>query len=63
VASDTLIEFGTTITHHHAVGKLHRYWYEQQRPALFGDVLRAVKGQLDPAGTLNPNVLIRREDD
>lgn len=63
VASDTLIEFGATITHHHAVGKLHRYWYEQQRPALFGDVLRAVKEQLDPAGILNPNVLIRREDD
>ena len=63
VASDTLIEYGATITHHHAVGKLHRPWYEQQRPALFGEVLRAIKAQLDPMSVLNPNVLIRRDDE
>jgi FAD/FMN-containing dehydrogenase len=33
-------------------------WYEQQRPALFGDVLAAAKRKLDPEGVLNPGVLI-----
>jgi len=53
-----VISHGGTITHHHAVGRVHRPWYERQRPALFGDALRAVKGTLDPAGVMNPGVLI-----
>ena len=31
-ASDAIIEAGGTITHHHAVGRLHRPWYDQERP-------------------------------
>ncbi len=58
-ANDTLIDHGATITHHHAVGRLHRPWYERQRPNLFGDVIAAAKRTLDPAGVLNPGVLIQ----
>lgn len=58
VASDTLIEHGATITHHHAVGRVHRPWYERQRPEPFADALWAAKGALDPAGILNPGVLL-----
>ena len=57
-ASDALIEAGGTITHHHAVGRDHRPWYDRQRPALFADALRAAKRTLDPKGMLNPGVLI-----
>ncbi|MBW1760852.1 MAG: FAD-binding oxidoreductase [Deltaproteobacteria bacterium] len=57
-ASDAVISHGGTITHHHAVGRVHRPWYEKQRPALFGDALRAVKGALDPGAVMNPGVLI-----
>jgi alkyldihydroxyacetonephosphate synthase len=57
-ASDAVIAHGGTITHHHAVGRVHRPWYEKQRPAPFGDVLRAVKGALDPGAVMNPGVLI-----
>jgi alkyldihydroxyacetonephosphate synthase len=57
-ASDALIEAGGTITHHHAVGREHRPWYDRQRPALFADSLRAVKRRLDPHGIMNPGVLI-----
>ena len=57
-ASDAVIANGGTITHHHAVGRVHRPWYEEQRPAGFGDVLRAAKGVLDPRGVMNPGVLI-----
>lgn len=57
-ASDAVIAHGGTITHHHAVGRDHRQWYDQQRPPLFAEALRAVKKTLDPAGILNPGVLI-----
>jgi len=56
--SDALIEAGGTITHHHAVGRDHRPWYDRQRPAPFAAALRAAKAELDPAGMLNPGVLI-----
>jgi len=57
-ASDALITAGGTITHHHAVGRDHRSWYDRQRPELFAAALRAAKRELDPQGMLNPGVLI-----
>ncbi|MDX2167586.1 MAG: FAD-binding oxidoreductase [Deltaproteobacteria bacterium] len=57
-ASDALIAAGGTITHHHAVGRDHRPWYDRQRPEGFATALRAAKRALDPAGILNPGVLI-----
>jgi len=57
-AADVLMAHGATITHHHAVGRDHRAWYEQQRPPLFADALRAAKAALDPAAILNPGVLL-----
>jgi len=57
-ASETLIAAGGTITHHHAVGRDHRPWYDQQRPDPFAGALRAAKRAVDPAGILNPGVLI-----
>jgi alkyldihydroxyacetonephosphate synthase len=44
--------------HHHAVGRVHRPWYDQERPDPFAQALRAAKGALDPQGVLNPGVLI-----
>ena len=49
---------GGTITHHHAVGRDHRPWYDQQRPEPFAEALRAAKKALDPRGILNPGVLV-----
>jgi len=57
-ASDAVIRHGGTITHHHAVGRVHRPWYDRQRPDLFAQALRAAKAALDPQGLLNPGVLI-----
>jgi alkyldihydroxyacetonephosphate synthase len=56
--SDAVIDAGGTITHHHAVGRDHRRWYDRQRPNAFADALRAAKRDLDPQGILNPGVLI-----
>ncbi len=57
-ASDAIIAAGGTITHHHAVGRQHRPWYDQERPTLFADALAAAKAAVDPAGLLNPGVLV-----
>ncbi|HVX17835.1 MAG TPA: FAD-binding oxidoreductase [Acidimicrobiales bacterium] len=57
-ASDAVLAGGGTITHHHAVGRDHRRWYDEQRPDPFAAALRAAKGALDPTGVLNPGVLI-----
>ncbi|MDE0121784.1 MAG: FAD-binding oxidoreductase [bacterium] len=61
--SDAVLDNGGTITHHHAIGRDHRPWYEKQRPPLFGDVLARAKGRLDPKGILNPGVLLARPAD
>ena len=57
VASDAVLAAGGTITHHHAVGRDHRRWYDAQRPEPFAAAWRAAKAALDPDGLLNPGVL------
>jgi alkyldihydroxyacetonephosphate synthase len=56
--SGAIIDAGGTITHHHAVGRDHRPWYDRQRPAPFAAALRAAKAELDPGAILNPGVLL-----
>src|SRR5947208_10848418 len=57
-ASEALIGAGGTITHHHAVGRDHRPWYDRETPNLFAAALRGAKQALDPQGVLNPGVLV-----
>jgi alkyldihydroxyacetonephosphate synthase len=57
-AADAVIAGGGTITHHHAVGRDHRPWYDRQRPDTFARALQAAKRAIDPTGVLNPGVLI-----
>ena len=56
--SGAIVAAGGTITHHHAIGRDHRPWYDRQRPDPFATALRAAKAALDPAGMLNPGALI-----
>jgi alkyldihydroxyacetonephosphate synthase len=56
--SEAVIEGGGTITHHHAVGRDHRPWYDRQRPDPFAEALRAAKRAVDPGAILNPGVLV-----
>jgi alkyldihydroxyacetonephosphate synthase len=55
-----MVDAGGTITHHHALGRDHRTWYDRERPELFADALKAVKQRLDPHHILNPGILIDR---
>ncbi len=57
-ASAAVVDAGGTVTHHHAVGRMHREGWDVQRPALFADLWRAAKRSVDPNGILNPGVLI-----
>jgi alkyldihydroxyacetonephosphate synthase len=56
--SEAIHAAGGTITHHHAVGRDHRPWYDRQRPDPFVAALRGAKAAVDPAGILNPGVLL-----
>jgi alkyldihydroxyacetonephosphate synthase len=57
-ASEAILAAGGTITHHHAIGRDHRSWYDRQRPDPFAEALRAAKRAVDPGATLNPGVLV-----
>jgi len=56
--SETIASHCGTITHHHAIGREHRPWYERQHPAWFADSLRAAKAVVDPQSLLVPGVLM-----
>ena len=53
-----MLAAGGTITHHHAVGRMHRPQYDRQRPDLFASAYRAAKAAVDPDGLMNPGVLL-----
>ena len=57
-ANDAILAAGGTITHHHGVGTDHRDWYAREIGPLGVRVLHAVKTAVDPAGILNPGVLL-----
>ena len=57
-AGAAIIAGGGTITHHHAVGRDHRPWYDRQRPEPFAAALAGAKAAVDPTGILNPGVLL-----
>jgi alkyldihydroxyacetonephosphate synthase len=59
-ASDEIIHTGGSISHHHGIGRDHRQWLEREIGQLGMGVLAAVKQKLDPAGILNPGILIDR---
>jgi alkyldihydroxyacetonephosphate synthase len=57
-ASDVLADHGATITHHHAVGRVHREHYDREVPEQVRQALGAMKRTLDPDGVMNPGVLV-----
>src|SRR5579885_644860 len=57
-ASEAIVAQGATISHHHGVGEDHLPWITQEKGELGIEVLRAIKGTLDPKGILNPGKLI-----
>jgi alkyldihydroxyacetonephosphate synthase len=57
-ASNAIVSGSGTITHHHAVGRDHAPWMEQEIGGQGVAALRALKAELDPAGIMNPGKLL-----
>jgi alkyldihydroxyacetonephosphate synthase len=57
-AGEAIVAAGGSISHHHGVGVDHRELYVSEVGELGVRTLRALKDALDPAGILNPGVLI-----
>ena len=51
-------ERGGSISAEHGIGRAKRPWLHLMRSAAELAAMRAIKGALDPAGILNPNVLL-----
>ncbi|MFE6994653.1 FAD-binding oxidoreductase [Microbacterium sp. NPDC057659] len=60
--NDAIIASGGTISHHHAVGRDHAPWLEQEIGETGVRILRAIKRELDPTGILNPGAVISERD-
>jgi len=52
------LECGGTVTHHHGTGRDFRAFLVAEHGPLAMEVLRRVKQALDPAGVMNPGVLV-----
>ena len=59
-AGDAVIAAGGTITHHHAVGRDHRPWYDRQRPDLFAAALARRQARARSPGRDEPRRVDRR---
>ena len=55
---DAIMAAGGTISHHHAVGRDHAPWLQEEIGEVGVRILAAVKRELDPLGILNPGALI-----
>ncbi|MEO8812193.1 MAG: FAD-binding oxidoreductase [Caulobacteraceae bacterium] len=49
---------GGSLAHHHGIGRVRRGWLEREIGATGVSLLRALKGAIDPAGTMNPGALL-----
>jgi alkyldihydroxyacetonephosphate synthase len=56
--TDAILGAGGTLSHHHGIGRDHASWLEREVGPLGVEAFRAVKRTLDPAGILNPGILL-----
>jgi alkyldihydroxyacetonephosphate synthase len=61
-ASEALVASGATITHHHGVGRWHAPWLEAEIGPTGRRLLEAAAQAADPAGILNPQILLDPTD-
>jgi alkyldihydroxyacetonephosphate synthase len=61
-ASRTVVERGGTISHQHGVGRDHRPYLAVEKGELGVAALRDVAARFDPAGLMNPGVLLGGAD-
>jgi alkyldihydroxyacetonephosphate synthase len=57
-ANDALIRHGLTLSHHHGVGSWHAPWWRDEVGEAGARAIAGAAAALDPAGVLNPHVLL-----
>jgi alkyldihydroxyacetonephosphate synthase len=57
-ATESIVEHGGTISHHHGVGTDHADWMVEEKGPIGLGILKAVKDELDEAGIMNPGKLL-----
>lgn len=57
-AEDCFMQYGGTLSHHHAVGYEHMPWIEEDISATGMRALQGIKMMLDPKGIMNPGKII-----
>jgi alkyldihydroxyacetonephosphate synthase len=57
-AGEAILAAGGSISHHHGIGRDHLSFYQREVGELAIEAMRAVKQRLDPAGILNPGILL-----
>jgi FAD/FMN-containing dehydrogenase len=55
---DHVARLGGSISAEHGIGTAKKRWLHLNRSPAEVDLFRAIKGALDPAGVLNPHVLL-----
>ena len=61
-ATRAIVLGGGTLSHHHGIGSWHAPWYGDEVGAAGRELVAAAASALDPAGVLNPHVLLDPED-
>jgi alkyldihydroxyacetonephosphate synthase len=62
IASETIVEFGGTISHQHGVGRDHAPYLVAEKGDLGMDTIRALVRHFDPDERMNPGVLLPEAD-
>jgi alkyldihydroxyacetonephosphate synthase len=57
-ATQAIVQYGGTLSHHHGVGVDHRPWLQDEHGALGVSAIRALKQTFDPYGVMNPGKLL-----
>ncbi len=61
-ATEAIVAGGGTLSHHHGIGAWHAPWYGREVGAKGVELVAAAAAALDPAGVLNPGVLLDSTD-
>ncbi|MFQ5864634.1 MAG: glycerol-3-phosphate dehydrogenase [bacterium] len=59
--TNTIVENGGALSHHHSIGAMHKPWMQQYIGDLAAKMLSSLKTTLDPQGIMNPDKLVEKE--
>ncbi len=62
-ATEAIMAAGGTLSHHHGIGRDHIPWLREEVGCVGMKALRVLKRTFDPAGIMNPGILLPSKDD